>query len=93
MAVFNKSDLTYADYKWEAKLDDDDPKLTGKPDSTMLNRTEGYEMLYFINRYMENKGWKQAATGEKIEKYLRTSSHSGKPHAFWIKELNDNFKL
>lgn len=93
MAVFKDSDLAYKDYKWEAKLDDDNPKLTGKPDSTMLNRTEGYEMVYFINRYMEKNGWKQSGTGKKIEKYLRTSNYTSKSHAFWIKELNDNFKL
>jgi hypothetical protein len=34
-------------------IDGDDPKVTGVPDSTLLNRGEGYEMLYFINTFIE----------------------------------------
>jgi len=48
----NKEDLVFSDYRWNA-LPVDDPKITGKPDSTRFNRHEGYEMLYFINKMDE----------------------------------------
>lgn len=32
----------------------DDPRRTGVPDSTLLNRGEQYEMLDFLNRFATN---------------------------------------
>ena len=90
--VFNKSDLLYTDYKSTNYLSDD-PKITGKPDSTYLNRKEAYEMAYFIDRYMQSKGWSQKSTGQKIEKFLKNSNSGKESHAEWIKELNSNFKM
>ena len=90
--VFNKGDLFYDDYKWTA-YPDDDPRVTGKPDSTYLNRGEGYEMVYFIDRFMQSKNWSQKGTGQKIEKHLRGSSSGKQSHADWIKELDKDFKL
>jgi hypothetical protein len=43
MALLKESDLKYK-YSWTT-VDDDDPRLTGKPDSTLLNRHEGYEVF------------------------------------------------
>lgn len=92
MANFTKSDLTYTGYK-ETAYPGDNPKLTGKPDSTLLNRNEAYEMVYFINRYMTDKGWKEKITFQKIEKFLKTSTHSNESHQFWRTELDKNFKI
>lgn len=50
MATISSSDLYYKDYSWTA-LYGDNPKITGEPDSTLLNRKEGYEILYFVNRF------------------------------------------
>ena len=36
-------------HAWNA-IPPDDPKVTGRPDSTLLNRHEGYEVLAFLNR-------------------------------------------
>jgi hypothetical protein len=93
MATFNRSDLAYIDYKWTALSDHDNPKWTGKPDSTLLNKTEGYEMLYFINRYMEKKGYVNTGTGQKIEKLIRSSTTVDKSHAYWTDYVNSNLKL
>jgi len=92
MANFTKEDLVYKDYKHTARPGDD-PRLTGKPDSTLLNRSESYEMVYFINRYMTSKSWKQKVTFNKIEKFLRQSTHGHQSHAFWKSDLDKNFKL
>jgi len=70
MGVINKSDLVYDNYSWTA-IDGDDPKVTGKPDSTFLNRNEGYEVVYFINKFMEMYDLKDKSTAEKIEKMIK----------------------
>ena len=92
MANFTKSDLLYSGYK-ETAYPGDDPKVTGKPDSTMLNRGEAYEMVYFINRYMTDHSWAQKSTFQKIEAYLKSSIHKNESHKFWRNELAKNFKV
>ena len=63
------SELNY-DYKWTA-YQGDDPKITGSPDNTLLNRNEGYEMLYFINRLAEIWKLQQKISLLKIEKMIK----------------------
>jgi hypothetical protein len=92
MAKFTKADLAYRRYK-ETAYPNDDPKVTGKPDSTMLNRGEAYEMVYFINRYMTDHSWTEKSTFQKIEKFLQTSEYKDKSHKFWRDELEKNFRL
>ena len=45
-----KSELQYK-YSWTA-YGDDDPEVTGTPDSTMFSRREGYEVIYLINKLL-----------------------------------------
>jgi len=90
--VFTKGDLVYTDYKWTA-YPTDDPRITGKPDSTYLNRGEGYEIVYFIDRYMRANNWSNKNTGQKIEKFLKTSKSGKQSHTDWRKELSNNFSL
>lgn len=70
MALLNKSDLKY-EYVWTT-YQDDDPRITGKPDSTLLNREEGYEMLYFINKFAKLYNLKKKASGLKIEEMIKS---------------------
>ncbi|GAA4327519.1 hypothetical protein GCM10023149_30960 [Mucilaginibacter gynuensis] len=86
--VFDRGDLLYGGYKHTAHPDDD-PRLTGRPDSTMLNRNESYEMAYFINRYMNQKGYLQISTGQKIERYLKEYGGSSRSHAEWRRILDN----
>lgn len=80
MPLLQKSDLQY-EYSWSV-VAPDDPKITGKPDSTFLNRSEGYEVLAFINSFAVRNNWKQKASGLKTERLIRkhlpgdTRSHS-----------------
>lgn len=64
--VFKSSELFYRDYKWTAHPDDN-PKVTGPPDSTLFNRHEGYEVLYLINHLPVSS----QAEGQKAEKLIR----------------------
>lgn len=70
---YKKSDMVYDDYSWTTKYTKDDPKITGEPDSTLLSRKEGWEMLYFINKCAEKWNWSQNSTAacQKLEKTLR----------------------
>jgi hypothetical protein len=69
MGLLSKKDLQYT-YEWKAS-GEDDPKITGKPDSAELNREEGYEVLHFINKFAEKKNFKQKASGLKTEKMIK----------------------
>ena len=81
-----KSDLSY-EYFWTT-YEDDDPKVTGIPDSTLLNRNEGYEVLHFINNYMREHNLSTVADGKTIEKLLRNDVpkdiHSHSNISKWI---------
>lgn len=87
MALISKADLFYKDYKWTA-YPTDDPRITGKPDSTFLNRHEGYEVLYFINKFAEKYGFKEKASATKTEKMIRnelpTTTRSQENVAKWL---------
>lgn len=92
MALISSSDLYYKDYKWTAHPGDD-PRITGKPDSTLFNRHEGYEVLFLINKFAEKHNFKQKASGTKTEKMIRNelpSTTRSQEHV--VKWLEDNWK-
>ena len=70
MPLITKDDLHYKDYSWTTYANDDS-RVTGEPDSTLLNRKEGYEILYFINKVSEIWDFKQKESAKKIEKMIR----------------------
>ena len=61
-------------YSWE-HTKEDDPKLRGEPDSRLLNRSEGYEVLYMIKKIMSARGLDSVTAGQKIEKMIK--AHPG----------------
>lgn len=66
MTNLDKEDLQYKDsYSWKT-IPPDDPRVTGVPDSTLLNRNEGYEVLAFINRISPT-----VATALKAERLIK----------------------
>jgi len=90
MANFTNANLRYPGYKHTA-LPDDDPRRTGKPDSTLLNKGESYEMTYFINTYMTKKNWVTIGTFQRIEEFIKVDPNGHKSHAFWRSELDRRF--
>jgi hypothetical protein len=90
MALITTSDLYYDDYSWST-YSNDDPKITGEPDSTLLNRKEGYEILYFINEFSKIHELKVKSLATKIEKMIRNevpaNLHSQENIKEWI-EIN-----
>jgi len=66
---FTKEDLRYQ-YSW-VHTREDDPKLRGEPDSSLLNRGEGYEVLYMIKKLMAAWRMESVAAGQKVERMIR----------------------
>lgn len=86
---FKRSDLIFEDYRWSAREEYDDPCVIGEPDSTLLDRTEGYEVLYFINAFgrRQFKEFPPVAILQRVEKAIRkcpTSIRSQKGIEDWI---------
>lgn len=54
MALLSSTELQFQ-YQWTA-IAPDDPKVTGAPDSVLLNRHEGYEVLAFLNKTSSGRG-------------------------------------
>ena len=69
MPLLQKSDLKF-EYSWKS-VPPDNPKNRGNPDSSLLNRQEGYEVLDFINDFAVRCGFKQKASGLKVERMLK----------------------
>lgn len=82
--AYSRESMYYDDYKWSARADHDNPKIIGGTDHAELNRTEGYEMLYFINSLARSWNWNDnLASYRNLEKIIRNDvpssmrTHSG----------------
>jgi hypothetical protein len=92
MAYFQQSDLQYQ-YTWSAN-GGDDPKLRGEPDASLLDRTQGHEVLYMIRKLME-AWWGDSATitlGKKIEKMIKLHPSDIRSQEKVKKWILDNWK-
>ena len=89
MVSITKTDLYYSDYSWTV-IPDDDPRITGQPDSTLLNRKEGYEILYFINKFCALHKLKYKNSAQKVERMIRekvpNNIHSQKKIKTWLEK-------
>ncbi len=50
----------------------DDPTKRGEPDSSMLNRHQWYEMLYFVNKFANTVGNSRKDVAQKAERLIHT---------------------
>jgi len=85
MALFTKEDLKHK-YNWSADKGDN-PKLKGEPDRSLLDRTEGYEVLYMVQKLMTAWQLKQKESGNKIEDKIKAAPsniHSQEKIKEWI---------
>ncbi|MEH6763732.1 MAG: hypothetical protein V7655_04460 [Aequorivita antarctica] len=92
MDLISKSELHYKDYVWTA-YKGDDPKISGEPDSSLLSRKEGYEILYFINKLSKIYGFKNKSSATKIERMVREEVPSAIRSQEKIKKwIDENWK-
>jgi len=67
--------------------------ISGFPDTIQFKWNQGYEILHFINRYMEYRGWFSPATFQNIESAIKTRlPFSAKTHNDVKNWLDANFK-
>jgi hypothetical protein len=71
--AYLRSEMVFKDYKWNARADHDNPKIIAGTDHNELNRTEGYEMLYFINSLARTWNWSENLTQsyQHLERIIR----------------------
>ena len=67
--LFLREDLVYQ-YNW-TNGGENDPRLTGEPDGHLLNRNEGYEVLYMIQQMMVAWHIKTKSGGKKLEQMIK----------------------
>jgi hypothetical protein len=70
MATFKENDLRYS-YNWNSEIVEKLPKKIYFTDTYELDIEEGYEMLLFINSYMDLRNLAMKTTFEKIEHILK----------------------
>jgi len=68
ISPLKKSDLQYR-YP-TGPTENDDPSKRGAPDSSLLNRHEWYEVLYFVNKFTNTRGNSLASEAKKAERLI-----------------------
>jgi len=69
--TYNRSQMLFEDYKWEAIADHDNPFYKMGIDYSEMNRNEGYEVLYFINHIAPMYWIANIQVYRKLENLLR----------------------
>jgi hypothetical protein len=69
MEQIRRDNLRYS-YNWRP-IPEDDPRISGEPDSTLFNRNEGLEILFIINTYREKYGLSDLSQCEIIERIIK----------------------
>jgi hypothetical protein len=57
LTTYQITDMVYHDYQWEAYTDHNRPRVIMDFDHAELNRSQGYEMLFFMNSLLRTWGW------------------------------------
>jgi len=70
---YKAKDMIYSDYKTSARADHDNPQFITGNDDRELNRTEKYEMLYFISSLGRTWHWSgyPRETYQHLERIIR----------------------
>ncbi len=91
--AYIKNDMVFFDYKWDEKEKVSEVKSIGNEQST-LNRTEGIEMLNYINSLAKTWGWKTDNMGSfrNLERIIRKEVPEDiQTHADILAWLQDNY--
>lgn len=62
--------MLFPDYGWTS-YEKNDPRISGKPDKTPFDRTEGNQVIYLINKLMTIWSYRFVNTGNKMERLIR----------------------
>lgn len=87
MCNFTRNDLKQ-DYLWRTK-EETVKNISGFPADIVLNCTQGYEVLHFLNRYMDDIGWSTLVSFNNIELIIKSRLPFGKRTHKDVKEWLD----
>jgi len=91
MANFKENDLRYS-YHWNPETAKKIPEKIRFKDNLELNLEDGYEVLVFINSYMQLRNLGMKSTFEKIEHILKVELPATKRSLNKAKRfLSDNY--
>jgi len=92
---FTRKRMVYNDYTWHKVYAYNDSRINGEIDGTILNRKQGWEMLYFINKCAKEWGWRSNnfTAMKKLERTVRLLVPRNKRSQRKIKEwIENNYK-
>ena len=72
MKTFKKTLLKY-EYSWTPEKEHDNKWIIGFSEKYMLNTSEGFEVLPFLNRYMRDRNYLLTDTFHKLEEAIKES--------------------
>lgn len=86
--------MVFFDYKWDEKEKTKKVKSIGADEQAALNRTEGYEMLNYINSLAKTWGWEidNMSSFRNLERIIRREVPEDiQTHAGILAWLQDNY--
>ncbi len=84
---------THLKYKYSPRATPgDNPKITWKPDTTLFNRHEEYEVICLIQHIFDEHDLKQEKTVHKIEDMLKNLPSTTRSREHVISWIVDNWK-
>lgn len=93
--MFQQSEMMYRDYYWGFRYLPKDPHTCGELGTTIFTRTEGPQMLYFLNKYAELRHWKHHLHNrlQKLEYIVRERVPDSLDYQYEVRQwLDENMK-
>jgi hypothetical protein len=92
--AYIKNDMVFFDYKWDEKEKNNEVKSIRMNEQAELHRTEGFEMLNYINSLAKTWGWETDNVGSfrNLERIIRKEVPEDiQTHADILAWLQDNY--
>lgn len=71
--TLHSSQMIYSDYYWQFRYLPKDPHTCGEFATTVFTRTEGPQMVYFLQKYADMRKWQHSLDSrlQKLEYLIR----------------------
>ena len=92
--AYIKNDMVFFDYNWNEKRRNNEVKSIGVNEQAELDRSEGFEMLDYINSLAKTWGWEtdNMSSFRQLERIIRKEVPEDiQTHADILTWLQDNY--
>jgi len=92
--AYIKNDMVFFDYNWDEKRRNNEVKSIGVNEQAELDRSEGFEMLNYINSLAKTWGWEtdNMSSFRQLERIIRKEVPEDiQTHADILTWLQDNY--